>query len=193
MNHKTAPRSKLKQDLWKLAFAKASTYKAKMACEFVINNAQQLDDDTYDALVIGIYVLYSRAFGSNKGVGCLPDKFRKFSDPRLQNTHNMILMARKRFIAHTDATYKYCDEKGDEKEELLKLELIGSLGADGMATARTQIIGPQFMPEAVPVIKSLCEELLRELGTEESLIIKKLFENRPMIDGQNPIGIFDEN
>jgi hypothetical protein len=188
-----SPRSKLKRDLWKLAFAKASTDLARKACDFIIKNAGTLDAATYEALVTGIFVLYSRPFGGNKCVGCLPKKFGKFKDGRLQNRHEMILSARNGFVAHTDATLKYCNERGKEKETLLKLELIVNFGADGRPQRGTQIIRPQLMPKEIPFIKSLCEELLGKLDTEESLIIKKLFENRPMIEGPNPINIFDES
>ena len=106
----------------------------------------------------------------------------------------MILLARNRFVAHTDATYKYCDEGGNEKDELLKLELIVNFaGNDGMADTKTQVIAPQLTIETLSAIKLLCEESLKQLGAAKADLIKTLFEDRPMREGKNSINIFDES
>ena len=152
-----------------------------------------MDDETYEALVAGILVLYSRPFGENNGLGCLPRKFGRFRDPSLQNTHETILMARNHFVAHSDATYKLCDEMGKEKDELLKLELVVNFGEDGLADCRTQVVGPRLSAKTIPIIKSLCDELLKSLGAEESALVQKLFEGRPMHPGRNCINISDES
>jgi hypothetical protein len=77
--------------------------------------------------------------------------------------------------------------------ELLKIEIVASSGADGLANRRTQVIRPQLLAEAIPVIKSLCEDLLGKLGTEEESVIQRLFLNRTLREGPNPIDIFDES
>jgi hypothetical protein len=193
MKRTVVARSTQKKHLWRLAFAKASIAKARSACEFIIKNGPSLDEGSYEALVNGVFVLYSRPFGTNNGVGCLPQEFRRYSSPTLQNIHDMILSARNRFVAHTDAVYKYCDERGREKDELLKLELVVSFGDDGMASVRTQVVWPQLLLKVIPNVKCLCEELLEKLSTEESSVIRSLFENRPMLAGRNPINILDES
>lgn len=176
-----------------LAFAKRSTDQARRACEFLIKNAPCVDEATYEALVTGIFVLYARPFGGNNAVGCLPKRFGEFKDGRLQNTHQMILLARNHFVAHTDATYRFCDEKGKEKDELLKLELMVSFRAEGMADVRTQVVGPRLAPEMIPIIKTLCDVLLKKLDAEETTLIKSLFENRPLREGRHPINLVDES
>lgn len=192
MNQKSPSRSHLKKNLWKFAYAELSSLRAKQACEFIMNHQNDLDSGTYEALVTGIAILYSRPFGGNNAVGPLPKRFGKLGDPRLQDVHEMLLVARNHIHAHTDSSYKYYDEGGNEKEELLRLEIVATRGENGTATIGTQIVAPLLRAEAIPMIKSLCDELLERLGAAKEIVLKKLFEGRKLREGRNPINIFDE-
>jgi hypothetical protein len=189
-------RSALKKQLWKVAFAKTALYQGRLACEFIITNSKQIDQGTYHVLMTGFTMLYARLFDSgNHGVGSLPDKFQTFRDARLQNLHSALMVARNLFVAHMNAGYKYCDESGREKDELLKLAVVmGAPSADGKSDVRTQVIGPEVPRENIPLYKALCEDLLQRLGVEESNLLTRLYDGAGHLKvGVNMVSIFDES
>ena len=173
-------RSGFKKQLWKLAYAKSTIYQAKLSCEFIINNSQLMDRATYNVLVTGFTIMYVRLFDSgNAGVGCLPASFGKFTDSRLQTMHDALLQARNLFTAHLNACYKYVDEKGIDKDEILKLYIR---------------VGPVVPRDNIPIYKALCEDLLPRLDMAEKELIVKLYDGAGVLKaGDNPINILDES
>ncbi len=187
-----ANRSFLKKNLWRIAFAKWSANNVKTACDYVLKNARLFDKETYAVLVTGIIVRYARPFGDNDGVGCLPKKFEKFGDPKLQNLHNFILHSRDNFFAHSSALANYEQHNG-EKNQLLSLALVANFESDGMASVHLQVIEPALELSAIPEIKTLCAKLIGKLEIEERLLIQRLFTDSKMQEGINSINIFDES
>jgi hypothetical protein len=188
-------RSSLKKQLWKVVFAKSTIYQAKLACEFIINSPG-LDRAPYNMMVTGFTISYARLFDSgNEGVGCLPADFGRFKDPRLQNMHEALLHARNIFTAHLNAVYKYADQDGVDKDEILKLYFrIGPTASDGLSDGRAFIIAPEVPRDNIPRYKALCDDLLPRLESKEKKLIVKLYDGAGALKvGDNPINIFDES
>jgi len=63
------------------------------------------DHPAYPGLIAGIVVNYARPFGTNRGLGSLPDEFSKvgyLGSTDLQPVHNYIMDMRDRLFAHFD-------------------------------------------------------------------------------------------
>lgn len=63
------------------------------------------DDPVYPGLVTGIVINYARPFGQNRGLGSLPDEFRKvghFELTDLQPVHQYVMDMRNQLFAHYD-------------------------------------------------------------------------------------------
>jgi hypothetical protein len=186
-------RSLLKKKLWRIAFAKWSTSNVKIACDYLLKNASSIDNETYAVFTTGIIVRYARPFGSNDGVGCLPKNFGEFGDPKLQKLHNLILLSRDRFFAHSDALANYEQHNG-QKNKILSSAIVANFGSDGMASSvHLQVIEPSLELSIIPEIKTLCTKLIEKLDVDEKLLIRQLFTDSQLREGVNPINIFDES
>jgi len=95
-------RSDRKKKLYKLIVAFKDIVEARHACSLFSRTIRSTGDDLYYPLLNAIVVCYAKPFVDNKALGPLSSHWRKFSDPRLQETHERLLQFRHDNIAHND-------------------------------------------------------------------------------------------
>src|SRR5439155_6283753 len=99
---KVQSRSARKKKLYKLIVAFKDIVEARQACSLFSKTIRSMADDLYYPLLNAIVVCYAKPFVDNKALGPLSSHWRKFSDMRLQETHERLLQFRHDNIAHND-------------------------------------------------------------------------------------------
>src|SRR6266516_2475776 len=94
----------LTKTFWKLAHAKRAVSLVQTTCDLYLRHVKNELSPLHIPLLCSICVTYARPFTDNDGVGRISSKFVRFSDKKLQNTHDLLWDARRRFYAHSDAT-----------------------------------------------------------------------------------------
>jgi hypothetical protein len=72
-------------------------------CDYIQREIKDIEHPLYQPLMTAVCVMYAKPFSSNNGVGMLSEKLVKFDDKELSGTHGILMDARNRFYAHTDA------------------------------------------------------------------------------------------
>lgn len=96
------PRSKQKMNLYKLVVARSDIKAAFETCELFMKTVDNLGHDLYYPLFCSIVICYGRPFSDNEPIGPLPGYWSKFSDKRLQETHDDLISTRNKLVAHSD-------------------------------------------------------------------------------------------
>ena len=71
-------------------------------CDHLAANKITQIDSIYTPCIAGISVTYMKPFVQSKGLGPLPNSFRKFDDLLLKHTHERLEESRNRIYAHSD-------------------------------------------------------------------------------------------
>lgn len=95
-------RSDKKKQLYKLAVALTDIMAAATSCNLFRETVDRINHPLYYPLLVSTVTCYARPFSDNKPLGSLPRQWRQFSDRRLQKTHDDIINARNKIIAHSD-------------------------------------------------------------------------------------------
>lgn len=93
-----------KRELYRMALARTDISEARTACDLFLDNVKTYSDPLYRILYAAIVVAYARPFIQSRTLGVLPSRWTKFSDPRLQGTHNTLISARNEIVAHSDVS-----------------------------------------------------------------------------------------
>jgi hypothetical protein len=173
----------LKKTVWKLAHAKRAVSHVLATCDFYLQHVPNDHDPMHIPLVCSICVTYARPFTDNEGVGMISDKFARYSDPKLQKTHDLLWESRKRFYAHTDATLTATSASGDTAR-LQQIQVTvsrrrtpqGEVLSFGYALHEMRLRGI-----VIPDIRDLCREFDRRLDTELHATMDRLFSSK-MLD-----------
>src|SRR4051794_10180110 len=104
-----------RKTLWKLAYATRSIQHVLSACDFYLEHLkhEQHHPMAY-SVMCAICVIYARPFTDNSGVGMISSKFGRYTEPRLQRTHDILLRSRMQFYAHSDSTVFATNELGEK-------------------------------------------------------------------------------
>lgn len=170
----------LKKTLWKLAYASRAVSHVLTTCDFYLKYIRDDRHPMFIPLICSICVTYARPFTDNGGVGMISRKFARYSDPKLQRTHDLLWESRKRFYAHQDATATKIALSG-KKSPLQEVRV---------AVTRTRtpnsdvldfgLIYPEIRLRSIviPDIRELCVELARRLHLETNATLTKLFSSK---------------
>jgi hypothetical protein len=90
-------------ELKRLACARADVSGALQTCDLFLTAVKSDSDPLYMALFSAIVVSYARPFSGNRPMGSLSPEWQQFKDPRLQQTHDQLLVLRDKVVAHTDS------------------------------------------------------------------------------------------
>jgi hypothetical protein len=115
-----------------------------------------------------------------KGVGMISRKFGRFSDPKLQRTHDMLLESRNRFYAHQDATATSVAPSG-EKSPLQEVRVnVTRTRTPGNDLLSFGLIYPEIRLRGIVIldIRELSLELARRLDAEINATLNKLFSSK---------------
>jgi len=179
----------LKKTLWKLAYAKRAVSHVLTTCDFYLQHVPNDHHSMHIPLVCSICVTYARPFTDNGGVGMISDKFARYSDAKLQKTHDLLWESRKRFYAHTDATLTATSESGDTAPiQQIRVTVSrtrtprGELLSFGYALPEMRLRGI-----VIPDIRELCYEFDRRLdaalhATMDQLFSAKMFDLKRLLD-----------
>ena len=90
------------KQLYKLIVALKDVVEARHACSLFSHPIRSKADDLYYPLLNAIVVCDAKPFVDNRALGPLSSHWRKFSDRKLQDTHERLLQFRHDNIAHND-------------------------------------------------------------------------------------------
>jgi hypothetical protein len=129
-------------------------------------------------LMCSICVTYARPFTDSGGVGTISKKFSRYSDPKLQRTHDVLWESRKRFYAHMDATAIAIDPSG-QKAPLQEVRVYVTREPE-KDVLNFGLIYPEIRLRGivVPDIRELCRELARRLREEIDATLHRLFSSK---------------
>jgi hypothetical protein len=170
----------LKKTLWKLAYAKRAVFHVLTTCDFYLQHVRDDDHPMHIPLVCSICVMYARPFTDNEGVGMISAKFARYSDTKLQKTHDLLWESRKRFYAHTDATLKATSASG-VTAPLQQIQVTVSR----QRTPTSELFSFGYtLPEmrlrgiVIPDIRALCHEFTQRLDAEICSTMDQLFSSK---------------
>lgn len=105
VNHKMVPtpsREKKKSQLYRHILAHSDITAALTFTKHLLEEKMELADKRYFPFCDAIIITYARPFTDNEGLGALPGKWNRFTNSRLQDTHNDLLSLRHSTVAHSD-------------------------------------------------------------------------------------------
>jgi hypothetical protein len=182
-------KAKLLKGLWRFEFACTAMDRAIAACGLVDATISDDDDPLYYPLIAAICVTYGKPFTANQGLGALPDEFNILADPKLQNTHEIVMASRNYMYAHTDLKQMVAvnPERGT-KESIYKLILDISDQPSRFGTSRVfgrGIVEPKLRAIVIPDIKALCVEQKRRLKGRADEYTGKLLTRQRVRTGRH--------
>jgi hypothetical protein len=166
----------LKKTLWKLAYANRAVSHVLTTCDFYLEHIRDDRHPIFIPLMCSICVTYARAFTDSGGVGMISQKFSRFSDPKLQRTHDLLWESRKRFYAHIDATATVIKPSG-QKAPLQEVRVVITRKDPEKDVLNFGLMFPEIRLRGivVPDIRELCFELARRLREEIDTTLRRLF------------------
>jgi hypothetical protein len=169
----------LTKTFWKLAHARRAVSLVRSTCDLYAKHVENEHSPLHIPLLCSICVTYARPFTDNDGVGMISTKFARFSDAKLQNTHDLLWNARKRFYAHSDATVTAVSLSG-ESLAIQPIDVTISRRDTGRATDLLtfgyNLHEIRLRGIVVPDIQALCGELDRRLEAAITKTMQKFFE-----------------
>ena len=137
------------------------------------------------SIYTGIVVSYSRSFGSNQGLSAINADFSKFTDPKLQNLHGLLLEARRTIYAHKDVT-----KEGDRLPVELPRELLRRIT---FHVAESGVIHWIVQRPALPTtylndIISLCEFQAGRMNVASGAILQNFLKGKSYSAGDYTLG-----
>jgi hypothetical protein len=173
----------LTKTFWKLAHAKRAVSLVQTTCDLYLKHAENEYSPLHIPLLCSICVMYARPFTDNDGVGMISSKFTRFPDGKLQNTHDLLWDARKRFYAHSDATVTAVSLSG-ENLAIQPIDVIISRRDTGqgsdLLTFGYNLHEIRLRGIVIPDVQKLCTELDRRLGAAITETMRQLFEPKTL-------------
>lgn len=99
-------RTELKRQFHKLAIAQSDLIHARAACRYFVEHVHDIAHTIYYPLFVTIVICYARPFTDNDTFGRLQKGWGRFSDLRLQRSHDLMLKTRNEVVAHSDAAIR---------------------------------------------------------------------------------------
>jgi len=117
-----------------------------MQCHFTAR------DPLFPPQMCGIAVTYSKNFVSGNDFGPLPERFRKFEDSTLADTHKRLIESRHKIYAHRD-TEAVKTMEFDDLSDLVPYQLTVEWSPEFTAYPVT----PELSPEILPFVAELAK------------------------------------
>lgn len=170
----------LKRKMWGLVTAEQSVEQCLTTCDYYLANIPDNDHPMHTPLICAMVVLYSRPFGDNKGVGMISEKLVRYQNPKHVATHRTILDARHRFYAHSDATVGTKDDQGRVRpvQPIIIQVRRRVSGRQVLHDYRHGVVRLRMRGIIVPVVKSMCVELLVRIREESRATLYELYKDR---------------
>jgi hypothetical protein len=172
-------RMNTKKHLYKLIFAKTAFSRVHYVCGYIENEIKGPENPLYQPLMTSVCVMYGKPFTNNSGVGMLSEKLVKFDDKSLTDAHEVLMDARHKFYAHTDAELKAHNENDEAftiQNAFYTIEYIPE--GDNLRTIVGTIMSDmQVRPVMIPAIKRLCLALSERIKIEEEQALKELLDD----------------
>lgn len=99
-------RTELKREFHKLAVAQSDLIHARAACRYFVEHVNDIAHTIYYPLFVTIVICYARPFTDSDTFGRLRKEWGRFSDQRLQRSHDLMLKTRNEVVAHSDAAIR---------------------------------------------------------------------------------------
>lgn len=151
----------------------------RSTCDLYAKHVENEYSPLHIPLLCSICVTYARPFTDNDGVGMISTKFARFSDEKLQSTHDLLWDARKRFYAHSDATVTAVSLSG-ESLPIQPIDVTVSRRDTGQGTDLLtfgyNLHEIRLRGIVIPDIQALCSELDRRLEAAITETMQQLFE-----------------
>lgn len=185
---------KLAKSLFRFEYACITMDRVNETCDLVTEKIQNDDDPLYYPLIVAICVTYCKPFTANNGLGALPDEFKAFANPDLQNTHNIIFSSRNYMYAHTDLTKMVATDPSIGTKDFL-YKLIIDIREEPSALGRKRVFGrgisePKLRSIIIPDVKILCTEQKRRLKLKADKYTEKIWSGSKRIKpGQRTFSI----
>lgn len=172
--------SRLKKTLWKLAYARHAVAHVLVTCDFYLRHIQDERHPMHVPLMCSICVTYARPFPDNSGVGMISSKFARYSDPKLQATHDSLWRSRKQFYAHNDATLSFVPVGGDTAplQQIRVAVSRRNLGHSDELTFGLLCPEIRLRDVIIPDVRDLCLEFDKRLMNEISSTMHLLFDSK---------------
>jgi hypothetical protein len=170
----------LKKTLWKLAYASRAVSHVLATCDFFLQHVRDDRHPIFIPLMCSICVTYARPFTDNGGVGMISRKFTKYSDSKLQRTHDVLWDARRRFYAHSDATTMVKRPSGQTNPiQEVRVAVTRTQMPDKDELSFT-LIYPEIRLRGIviPDVRELCLELAKRLRAEINSVLNQLFSSK---------------
>jgi len=154
-----------KRELARLALARADMEVTVRLCDGATAAGLVDNDPVYWAFHNAVVVCYGRPFTSNEDVGALSEKWRKFSNERLQVAHDQILNLRDKVVAHADLVYRpiHVLAKGTELPNGVVTETmmitVGKIGLSIESYLAIRELAMDLLPRLNEAINEQCEVL----------------------------------
>ncbi|MDP3848908.1 MAG: hypothetical protein Q8Q59_00265 [Luteolibacter sp.] len=160
----------IRRTIYKLALALKDISSAELTCKgfkiAILASDEKISHEVNYAFMTAITTCYARPFVDNKSTGVLQKHWRKFTDRRLQETHDLIMKARHEVYAHSDS-----------KIARLFIVPAGAMmrGAGRTAPRSSWFFETyEFPPDAIMNIHDCCIDLKQRLETEVSRLVDEL-------------------
>ena len=176
-------RGKRKRELHKLAVARSDIAAALHAAELVVNRVQGLGDDLYMPLFHAAAIAYGRPFTHNRPYGALGGKWERFTDPRLQQTHDTLIRVRDELVAHSDQSRRTVD-----------IIPGGTPLGEGRAAGRLMLsVATSVFPlQRFQDVAATCADLSSRLNEAVESLLRALFAGQPLPATEFPLTFDDD-
>lgn len=189
-------KTKLLKGLWRFEFACTAMDRVIATCDLVSATIRDDNDPLYFPLIAAICVTYGKPFTANQGLGALPEEFKVLADPKMQHTHEVVMVSRNYMYAHTDLKQMVAvDPTIGTKESIYKLVLDIK---DQRARPGAQrvfgrgVIEPKLRAIVIPDIKSLCVEQKRRFKERADEYTGKLLTRQRVKPGRRILNVGEQ-
>lgn len=149
----------------RLAVARSDIFAAWKTVGLLAEQVKEMGDPLYEPLFHAIVASYARPFKESKPYGPLPARWGRFADPRLQDAHDVLLRARDRHVAHSDAVVR----------EVHVLPPGSTLGGFRTANLFLMVTTTWWPLENFKNVFDTCSDLGGRLDTEVERLLRDLY------------------
>lgn len=138
----------------------------------------------YVPLMTAICVQYARPFTANEGMGALPAKYARFSDPALQQTHDNLISSRHELYAHSDLSREVLDPTTGKSEPLHQLLVTSRHDNVPEGTQISYFVGVSELNLRmvnIPAIMAVCQDIQARLNQEIKSLKALFFATQPVL------------
>jgi len=169
----------------RLFMAESSMHQAAKLAKFTEDHNIGRFPEVFAPIMAGICVVYARPFLRADGLGPLDEKYGRFDDAKLQDTHNDLIRNRHHFYAHRDfLKTRALDPTSGASRDMHSVHLF----FDGQGSYTFATREPMYRDINLPEIIRIAEFQRQRIGTERHKVIDKLNRGQILPEGSYELG-----